>query len=93
MTKCINIYIKFQLNTSNKYFNFEHSFPIKISTQSCFFCVTENWKQSLDEGGHYGAPLADLSKAIDCIMHDLLTAKLQEYDFDNNSLNFIFNIC
>ena len=55
--------------------------------------MTENWKQSLDQGGHYGAPLADLSKAIDCIMHDLLTAKLQEYDFDNNSLNFIFNIC
>ena len=52
--------------------------------------MTENWKQSLDQGGHYGAPLA---KAIDCIMHDLLTAKLQEYDFDNNSLNFIFNIC
>ena len=53
--------------------------------------MTENWKESLDQGGHYGVMLTDLSKAFDCIMHDLLIAKLQAYGFDNDSLNFICN--
>ena len=41
--------------------------------------------------GHYGALLTDLSKAFDCMMHDLFTVKLQAYGFDNDSLNFICN--
>ena len=51
--------------------------------------MIENWKKSLDQRGHYGALLTDLSKAFDCIMYDLLVAKLQVYGFDNDSLNFI----
>ena len=56
--------------------------------------MIENWKESLDEGGHYGVLLTDLLKALkafDCIMHDLLIAKLQAYGFDNDSLHFICN--
>ena len=40
-----------------------------FSTQNCL--MTENWKESLDQGGHYGALLTDLSKACDCIMYDV----------------------
>ena len=53
--------------------------------------MIENWKKSLDQGGHYDALLTDLSKAFDCLMHDLLTAKLQAYGFDDDSLKFICN--
>ena len=48
-------------------------------------------KESVDQGGHYGLLLTDLTKAFDCIMHDLLIAKLQAYGFDNDSLNFVCN--
>ena len=51
--------------------------------------MTENWKESLDQGANYGALLTDLSKAFDCIIYDLLIARLQAYNFDNDSLNFI----
>ena len=33
----------------------------------------------------------DLSKAYDCIPHDLLMAKLKAYDLDKTSSNFLFD--
>ena len=38
-----------------------------------------------------GAVLTDLSKAFDCLNHQLLIAKLEAYGFDKISLNFIYN--
>ena len=47
--------------------------------------MVEKWKQCLDNGGVRVALLRDLSKAFDCILHDLLIAKLAAYSFDYNS--------
>ena len=36
----------------------------------------EKWRKFLDIGGHPGVLLAGISKAFDCIDHELLIAKL-----------------
>ena len=48
-------------------------------------------KKSVDSGGAFGALLTDLSKAFDCLSHELLIAKLYAYGFDKRSLMLIYN--
>ena len=50
-----------------------------FNTQHALIQMLENWKVSSDNGENVGAILMDLSKAFDCIKHDLLLAKLHAY--------------
>ena len=46
-------------------------------------------EKALDYKNSAGAVLTDLSKACDCLNHDLLIAKLNAYGFEKNAINFI----
>ena len=51
--------------------------------------MIEKWKKSINQRKNAGALLTDLSKAFDCILHNLLIAKLEAYGVDTSSLHII----
>ena len=55
-------------------------------TQHVLIRLIEDWRSHLDNDFLVGAILMDLSKAFDCIPHDLLIAKLHAYGFDEDAL-------
>ena len=59
------------------------------SSQHSLIAMFEKWKENLNKGGQCGALFLDLSKAFDCLQHDLLLAKLNAYGFDCKSLKLI----
>ena len=61
------------------------------STQHVLINLVEVWREKLDKDFVVGAILMDLSKAFDCISHDLIIAKLHAYGFDENALVLIYS--
>ena len=51
--------------------------------------MIEKWRESLNQGGAYGALLTDLSKVFDCLPHELIIAKLHAYGVHMPSLKLI----
>ena len=60
------------------------------STQHALFKLLQAWQEELDKGGFVGTILMDLSKAYDCLPHDLV-AKLEAYGVGKAALNLISN--
>ena len=60
-----------------------------FNAQNCPVNMIEKWKVSVNHGGMFGALMTDLSKAFECLHHELLIAKLDAYGFDITSVKLI----
>ena len=60
-----------------------------MSAQNCLLFMVEKWRACLNKKGKAGVHLRDLVKAFDCLVHDLLIAKLNAYGFDYLPLKLI----
>ena len=58
---------------------FQCSFRKGYSPQHYLLLMVDKWKKAVDHHKVFGTVLTDLSKAFDCICHDLLIAKLNAY--------------
>ena len=64
---------------------YQRGFRKGFSAQHCLVVTLEKLKFYNDKGKSFGALLAYLSKAFDCLSHELLIAKLQAYKSTNLS--------
>ena len=56
---------------------------------ACTSMSSERLQETIDNGDIAGASLENLSKAYDCLNHDLLIVKLGAYGFSRSALQFI----
>ena len=61
------------------------------STQHALFKLLQTWQKEIDNSGFIGTILMDLSRAYDCLPHNLLIAKLGEYGLDRSSLRLVMD--
>ena len=63
----------------------------KHSCQQVILRMIEMWRRCLDDHKMVGAILIDVSKAFDCLPHDLLIAKLDAYGFEKDAFRLILS--
>ena len=63
----------------------------KYSSNHLILGLVEEWKEKLDKEFFTGAVFIDLSEVFDCILHDLLIAKLNAKVFDRKCLVFFYS--
>ena len=62
-----------------------------FGAQNCILYMIEAIRKTRDSHGVFAAVVTDLSKAFDCISHELLVAKPHAYGFDESLLKVIIS--
>ena len=68
---------------------YQCGFRKDFSAQHCLLAKLEKWKNAVDKKKVFGALLTDLSKAFDCLYHELIIAKLNAYGFNLPALKLM----
>lgn len=87
--KIFEIVLKLQITTyfenSNLFNNSQFGFRKRMSTTLAINTLTNIINGGYEHGEFLYAVFLDLSKAFDCVSHDILIQKLSYYNFSNNS--------
>ena len=88
------VFDRYVLDQLTPFFNetiskFLSAYRKNVSCQNVLLRLIEQWREHLDNNKLVGAVLVDLSKAFDCLSHDLLIANLEAYGFDRNTLKLV----
>ncbi len=79
-----------EIESPNSDFFHDIFFPVLSAFWKMYNCQSA-LMHLVDRCENVGAIMMDLSKAFDCLSHELLIAKHSAYGFSNNSCNFIHN--
>ena len=92
-SKVLERFILYQLTSYFKsiLFEFRSAYRKQYSCQHVLLRMIETWHKCLDENKIVGAALMGLSKAFDCLPHDLLVAKLEAYGLDTKTLKLMLS--
>ena len=74
----------------DKIFNpFSCAFRRGHGCQTTLLKLLEDWREALDKNQYIAAVLMDLSKAFDCLPHDILLDKLPAYGISSHSVSLL----
>ena len=74
----------------NHFSSFISTYRKSFNNEHILIRLLENWRNKLDNNV-VQAVWIDLSEAFDCIPHNLLVAKLEDYDFYRCSVACIYS--
>ena len=70
---------------------FISAYRLNYSTQHVLIRLLEECREGLHNNFVVGGVFTDLSKAFDCIPHDLLIAKLKDHGFDDYLAHYLYS--